>query len=56
MNVCLVNINPNAGGAAEVIYNYGEEKFSEGFWSGVIYSSVGFIFLLCLKELYRSGR
>jgi hypothetical protein len=56
MNVRLVNINPNAGGAAEVIYNYGEEKFSEGFWSGVIYSALGFIFLFCLRELYRSRR
>lgn len=53
MNLRLVNIDPKRSAAAAVIYNYGQEKYEEGFYSGVIYSALGFIFLLCMRELVR---
>jgi hypothetical protein len=53
MNLRLVNIDPKAGGAATVIYQYGQEKYEEGLMSGAIYASLVFIFLLCSREFFR---
>jgi hypothetical protein len=53
MNVRLVAVDPKQGAAAAVIYNYGEERFLDGVLTGAIYSGLGLIFLLSLRELWR---
>jgi hypothetical protein len=55
MNLRLVWIDPHKSEVARLIHEYGQEKFSEGLWTGGIYAGLTFIFLLCLREFMRSS-
>ena len=54
MNVRLVDVDPSKSGPAKVIYEYGKEQYLDGLLTGFIYAGLGFTFLLCIKELYRT--
>lgn len=53
MDVRLIKVDPNKSVTARIIYEYGNDKYSEGLYSGFIYASLGFIFLFCFRELLR---
>ena len=56
MNVRLVSVDPKKGAAAAVIYEYGEERYCDGLYSGAIYATLVFIFLFCVREYVRIRR
>lgn len=54
MTLRLVNVDPSKSFQARVIYDYGQEQYFDGIITGFIYAGLGFVLLLCMKELYRS--
>lgn len=51
----IVSVDPSKSPIAAAVYDYGEERYSTGFWRGVAYTSLAAIFLFSFKKLIISG-
>lgn len=47
----IVSVDRSRSSVAQIVYDYGEQRYFEGLATGVIYATISFIFLVCVKEL-----
>ena len=50
----IVYVDPTASPVSALIYQYGEDRFNDGLYSGAIYAALGFTFLLCVREYLKA--
>jgi hypothetical protein len=50
----IVYVDPATSPVSALIYQYGEDRFSDGLYSGAIYAALGFTFLLCVREYLKA--